>query len=219
MKTTTYAAPDSEGFAFTPENRAQAERIVARYPEGRQMSAVLALLDIAQRQNDGWLSHAAIEHVAEVLEMAPIRVREVVSFYTMFYTEPVGKHLVQVCRTTPCWLRGSDGITKTCLDKLGIKLGQTTEDGTFTVIEVECLGACANAPMVQINDDYFEDLTPEDMAEILEALKAGKTVTPGPQNGRQGSAPEGGPQTLRNIAKGAAAGDGRSAEAGKEGGA
>ena len=198
-KTTSYDLPSGGAFAFDADNRAKAERIVARYPEGRQASAVIALLDLAQRQNGGWLSKEAIEHVAAVLEMAPIRVYEVVSFYTMFYDKPVGKHLVQVCRTTPCWLRGSDGLTQACLKKLGTKLWETSEDGNFTVIEVECLGACANAPMVQINDDYYEDLTPERMLELLDSLAAGKAVEPGPQQGRQGSAPEGGPATLLDV--------------------
>ena len=199
MKTTSYAKPDSGDFAFDEVNRKRADTIIARYPEGRQQSAVMPLLDLAQRQNGGWLSEAAINHVAEVLDMAPIRVHEVVSFYTMYYTAPVGEHLVQVCRTTPCWLRGSDGLTEVCLKKLHTRLGEVTEDGKFKVIEVECLGACANAPMVQINDDYYEDLTPERMVEILDALASGGDVGPGPQTGRHGSAPDGGPQTLLEV--------------------
>ena len=196
MKTTSYTAPDSGDFAFDEENRKRAETIIARYPEGREQSAVIPLLDIAQRQNGGWLSDSAIAHVAEVLGMAPIRVHEVVSFYTMFYSKPVGRHLIQVCRTTPCWLRGSDDLTKACLDKLGTRIGEVTKDGTFSVMEVECLGACANAPMVQINDDYYEDLTPESLMDVLDALAAGRDPKVGSQSGRQGSAPEGGPQTL-----------------------
>ena len=199
MKTTTYSEGASGDFAFTPENQARAETFIARYPEGRQASAVIALLDLAQRQNGGWLSKETIEYVANVLEMAPIRVYEVASFYTMFNLKPVGKYLIQVCRTTPCWLCGSDDLTKACLDKLGVGLRQNTDDGLFTVVEVECLGACANAPMVQINDDYYEDLTPERMAEIIDALAAGREIPVGSQAGRQGSAPEGGPQTLREM--------------------
>lgn len=196
MKTTSYRAGETTGFAFTAQNEDRAKTIVARYPEGRQASAVIALLDLAQRQNGGWLSPEAIDYVANYLDMAPIRAFEVASFYTMFNLNPVGKHLIQVCRTTPCWLRGSDDLTETCRDKLGVGLKENTADGLFTVIEVECLGACANAPMVQINDEYYEDLTPERLAEIIDDLKAGKAVPVGPQTGRMGSAPEGGPQTL-----------------------
>jgi len=198
MKVTSYRRTPGD-FAFNAENRARAEKIIARYPPGRQASAVIALLDLGQRQNGGWVSPAVIEHVAEVLDMAPIRVYEVASFYTMFNTRPVGRHLVQVCRTTPCWLRGAADLTAACRKKLGIDLGQTTADGTFTLVEVECLGACANAPMVQINDDYYEDLTPERLCEILDALRAGKPVTPGSQTGRMASAPEGGPTTLSEV--------------------
>ena len=194
MKATSYRAGEPGGFVFTAENQTRAKQIIARYPEGRQASAVIALLDLAQRQNGNWLSGEAIEYVANELEMAPIRVHEVASFYTMFNLEPVGRHFIQVCRTTPCWLRGSDDLTGTCLGKLGTKLGETTEDGAFTVVEVECLGACANAPMVQINDLYYEDLTPERMAQIIDDLRAGKEVPMGSQIGRQGSAPDGGPR-------------------------
>jgi NADH-quinone oxidoreductase subunit E len=132
--------------------------------------------------------------------MAPIRVHEVATFYSMFNLKPVGKFFIQVCRTTPCWLCGSDDLTQICRDKLGIEKGETTEDGLFTLVEVECLGACANAPMVQINDDYYEDLTAERLAEVLDALAAGRDVKIGSQSGRQGSAPEGGPQTLLDAA-------------------
>ncbi len=186
-------------FAFTEDNAQRAAAAVAHYPEGRQASAVMALLDLAQRQNDGWLSPEAIEFVANYLEMAPIRVHEVVSFYTMYNTKPVGKHLVQVCRTTPCWLRGAAGLTDTCRDKLGIGLGETTEDGQFTLVEVECLGACANAPMVQIGDDYYEDLSPERLSALLDDLKADRPVAAGPQTGRQSSMPEGGATTLNEL--------------------
>ncbi len=189
-------------FAFTAENRAQATKIIARYPEGRQASASIALLDLAQRQNGNATSKETIEYVANLLDLASIRVWEVASFYTMFNLKPVGPHFIQVCRTTPCWLCGSDGITAACREKLGIGLGGTSEDGLFTLVEVECLGACANAPMVQINDDFYEDLTPERMAEIIDELRDGKTVPMGPQTGRQGSCAEGGPTTLLDKANG-----------------
>ncbi len=186
----------SETFAFTPENRALADRIIAKYPAGRQASAVLPLLDLAQRQVGGWLPRAAMDYVARTLDMAPIRVYEVATFYSMFNLKPVGRHLIQVCRTTPCWLRGADKLTETCKRKLGIGLKETTADGKFTLMEVECLGACANAPMVQINDDFYEDLTPARMEKILTALGRGEQPKTGSQIGRLGSAPEGGPTTL-----------------------
>ncbi|MGH6959948.1 MAG: NADH-quinone oxidoreductase subunit NuoE [Dongiaceae bacterium] len=178
-------------FAFTPENGLLAERIIARYPPGRQASAVLALLDIAQRQAGGWLPRAAMEHVAVVLDMAPIRVYEVATFYSMFNLKPVGRHHIQVCRTTPCWLRGADEMTRTCQRKLGIGLKQRTADGLFSLIEVECLGACVNAPVVQINDDFYEDLDPARLETLLETLARGETPPIGSQIGRQGAAPVG----------------------------
>ena len=196
MRASSHRAGEPGDFTFTPETMEQAKQVIERYPEGRQASATIALLDLAQRQNGGWLPGEAIEYVANLLEIAPIRVHEVASFYSMYNSKPVGTHFIQVCRTTPCWLCGSDGITQACLDSLGIGLGETTADGLFTVVEVECLGACANAPMVQINDDYYEDLTPERMAEMIGDLKAGTPVPTGPQTGRQGSCPSGGPTTL-----------------------
>jgi NADH-quinone oxidoreductase E subunit len=205
MRTTSYAEPQAQGFSFSEENLRRAETICARYPADRKASATIALLDLAQRQNDGWLSAAAIEYVAQYLEVAPIRVYEVASFYSMFNTKPVGKHFIQVCRTTPCWLRGSDGITETCKKKLGVGLREVTDDGLFSIVEVECLGACANAPMVQINDYYYEDLTPERMEEIIDKLRAGEEVKVGSQTGRLSSAPEGGPQTLLDLPGGAGA--------------
>jgi NADH-quinone oxidoreductase subunit E len=201
MKISSYPEPQSDGFSFTAENEARAKTICARYPEDRRASATIALLDLAQRQNDGWLSREAIEFVAQYLEVAPIRVYEVASFYTMFNLKPVGKHFIQVCRTTPCWLRGSDGLTNACKKKLGVGIGEVTEDGMFSVVEVECLGACANAPMVQINDHYYEDLTPQRMEEIIDELRAGEEVKVGSQTGRLASAPEGGPQTLLEVVK------------------
>ena len=199
MRATSHRAGRAGDFAFTPDNMEKARAVMARYPEDRQASAILALLDLAQRQNGGWLPGAAIEYVANLLDLAPIRAHEVASFYSMFNLKPVGKHLIQVCRTTPCWLCGSDGITKACLDTLSIGLGETTADGQFTVVEVECLGACANAPMAQINDDYYEDLSPERMAEIIADLAAGRPVPTGSQTGRRGSCAAGGPSTLLDL--------------------
>ncbi len=192
-------APKGGDFAFSPENLAKIPTILAKYPAGRQASAVMPLLDLAQRQL-GWVSPGVIETVAKMLDMAPIRVYEVASFYTMYNTKPVGRYLIQVCRTTPCWLRGADDLTAACRKKLGIDLKQTTPDGLFTLVEVECLGACCNAPMVQINDDFYEDLTPALLEKVIDDLTAGRQPRPGSQSGRQGSCPEGGPTTLRDLA-------------------
>ena len=172
---------------------------MARYPGDRKASGIIPLLDLAQRENGGWLSKEAIEWVAQTTESAPIRVYEVASFYSMFYTEEVGQHVVQVCRTTPCWLRGSDSLTHAAEEHLGIGLGQTTDDKKFTLIEVECLGACVNAPMVQINDNYYEDLDAGAFKRILDDLAAGKDIDYGNMTGRVGSAPEGGPQALKDF--------------------
>jgi NADH dehydrogenase (ubiquinone) flavoprotein 2 len=188
-------------FAFTPENLARAKVIISKYPQGRQASAVVPLLDLAQRQGNNCLSQPAIDYVADMLSMPVIKVVEVATFYSMFNLTPVGKNFVQICRTTPCWLRGSDVITKTCRDKLGIGPGETTADGKFTLAEVECLGACVNAPMVQINDDFYEDLTPEIMGKILDDLAAGKKPPEGSQTGRRGSAPQSGPTSLKDKVK------------------
>ena len=171
-------------FSFNPENEAQAKSIIARYPKGKEQSAVMPLLDLAQRQAGGWLPRAAIVHVAEFLGMPVIKAFEVASFYSMFNLQPVGKYLVQLCRTTPCWLAGGADIAKACEDHLGIKIGQTTSDGLFTLKEVECLGACVNAPLIQINDDYYEDLTKESAVRILKDLADGKKPKAGSQIGR-----------------------------------
>ncbi len=191
----------SEHFEFTSENKERVKQFVGRYPEGRQQSAVMPLLDLAQRQNGGWLPEGAVEAIAEILQMPPIRVLEVATFYSMYKLKPVGRRLVNVCTTTPCWLRGSEQIVTACEQALGIKLGETTPDGEFTLGEVECLGACVNAPVVQIADDYFEDLDAESIARVIEALKRGETPPPGSQTGRQSSAPEGGPQVLTGAVK------------------
>ncbi len=187
-------------FAFTAENLAWAKDRIAKYPEGRQASAVISLLWRAQEQSGGWLPQKAIEHVAELLGMARIRVLEVATFYTMFNLAPVGKFHVQLCGTTPCMLRGSDALKKVCRDRIGEEL-QVTADGNFSWIEVECLGACVNAPMAQINYDYYEDLTPASFEKILDDLAAGHSPKPGPQVDRQLSAPVGGPTTLTTFSK------------------
>lgn len=176
-------------FAFTPENTRTVETIIAKYPTGRQASAVLPLLDLAQRQNGGWLSIPALEVVADCLGIPLIRVMEVATFYTMFNLKPVGKFHLQVCGTTPCWLRGAEQIMSTIQDHLGIGVGDVTKDGLFSVCEVECLGACVNAPVVQINDDFYEDLSPQTMIAILEAFKRGEKVPMGSQIGRHASEP------------------------------
>jgi NADH-quinone oxidoreductase subunit E/NADH dehydrogenase (ubiquinone) flavoprotein 2 len=188
--------PDS--FAFTPEYLEKAKAFIAKYPKGRQQSAVMPLLDLAQRQ-DGWVSRAAMEVIADMLEMAPIRVEEVATFYTMYNRKPVGKFHVQVCTNLPCMLRGSDDVVAAARDALGVDFGDMTKDGLFTLSEVECLGACVNAPMMQINDDYYEDLTAETTKAVLEAFKRGETPKPGPQNGRQFSCPAGGPTSLTEL--------------------
>ena len=196
MSSATDVADQPASFAYTPENLARAEQYMAKYPPGRQSSAVLALLDLAQRQQGGWLPRAAMDHVAGILDMAPIRVYEVATFYTMFNLMPVGRYHLQVCRTTPCWLRGADELTETCKRKLGIGLKGRTADGKFSLIEVECLGGCVNAPVVQINDDFYEDLDAKKLEALLDALARGEEPKMGSQIGRQGSAPEGGPQVL-----------------------
>jgi NADH-quinone oxidoreductase subunit E len=187
-------------FVFTDGNLDWAKQQIAKYPEGRQASAVIPLLWRAQEQAGGWLPQKAIEHVAEMLGMARIRVLEVATFYTMFNLAPVGKFHVQLCGTTPCMLRGSEALRAVCERRIGEQL-HVTADGTFSWIEVECLGACVNAPMAQINDDYYEDLSPASFEKILDELAAGRTPKPGPQVDRQLSAPIGGPTTLTTLTK------------------
>ncbi len=154
-------------FSFTKENLEKAQKIISRYPLGKERSAVMPLLYLAQQQNNNWISQEAMNYIAEILSIQAMHVYEVASFYTMYNKHPVGKYLVQICRTTPCWLCNSDGITQACIDELGINIGETTKDGLFTLIEVECLGACVNAPMMQINDDYYENLNSEKVTYIL----------------------------------------------------
>ena len=157
-------------FAFTEENLKLAQTEISKYPEGKQASAVLALLSLAQKQAGGWLPKAAMDCIAETLSMPHMKVYEVATFYSMFNLSPTGKYLVQVCRTTPCWLRGSEKCLDACRKKLAIDVGETTADKKFTLVEVECLGACVNAPVIQINEFYFENLTPEKVIKMLEKL-------------------------------------------------
>ena len=198
MSVRRLADEQPRSFEFTPENKAWAEREVAKYPPGRQASAVLALLWRAQKQNGYWLPRAAIEKVAATLDMPNIRVLEVATFYTMFNLAPVGRHYVQVCSTTPCMLAGSDDIRTVCRKRIG-EPGHVTADGVFSWIEVECLGACCNAPMVQINEDYYEDLTPESFAKLLDDLATGRPVHVGSQTGRVSSEPVGGLTALATL--------------------
>ncbi len=188
-----------KSFAFSKENIAWAKEQIAKYPPGRQQSAIIPLLWRAQEQSGGWLPEAAIRYVADFLGLAHIRALEVATFYTMFNLEPVGKFHVQLCGTTPCRLRGADDLEKVCRERIG-EQGHVTKDGKFSWVEVECLGACVNAPMAQINYDYYEDLTAESFNKVLDGLAAGKKVKPGPQIDRQLSAPAGGPTTLKSEA-------------------
>lgn len=189
-----------ESFAFSEPALEEAHRIVARYPEGRQASAVLPLLMMAQRECGNWLPKAAMDYVAAFLDMPAMKVYEVATFYSMYNLKPIGQYHVQVCTTTPCWLQGSDQIVKACEQSLGVSLGQTTEDGMFTLTEVECLGACVNAPMCQVTsaafDTYYEDLTPETIQAILSQLAQGYQPQGGSYAGRHSSEPETGPTVL-----------------------
>ena len=192
-------APDVDRFAFTDANQAEADRIIGRYPPGRQQSAVLPLLHLAQAQHGGWLPRAALDHVADLLGMRHIRVYEIATFYDMFNTAPTGRTQIRVCTTTPCWLCGSDEVVKACKETLGIDIGETTADGRFFLREFECLGACSNAPVLWIDDDFYEDLDGPKTRAILEAVQRGERPTPGPQNGRLGAAPLGGKTTLLEV--------------------
>jgi len=188
-------------FAFTPENEAWARGQIAKYPPGRERSAILALLSRAQDQNAAWLSQEALEYVGTYLNLPFIRVLEVATFYSMFNLKPVGKHLIEICTTTPCWLRGSSDVVSACEQELGISIGETTKDGQFTLREVECLGACVNAPVCMAHKKFYEDLTPKSMKDILRSLKGGEIPKAGPQIARQASAPVGGPSVLKDMAK------------------
>jgi NADH-quinone oxidoreductase subunit E len=182
-------------FAFNDENLSWAREQIAKYPEGRQWAAVIPLLWRAQEQHDGWLPEPAIRYVSDMLEMPYIRTYEIATFYTMFNLSPVGKYHVQLCGTTPCMLRGAEELKDICLKQIGPE-NKVSADGMLSWVEVECLGACVNAPMVQINKDYFEDLTPDLFTTLLQKLRSGVAVKPGPQNNRQFSAPASGPRTL-----------------------
>ena len=177
-------------FEWSEANFLKVKKIIEKYPSGRKQSAVIPLLDLAQRQNKGWLNKKALEKVAETLSMSFIRVLEVATFYSMFNLKPIGKNFIQICRTTPCWLRGSDKLLNIAKEVTGCSLGETSKDKKFTVVEVECLGACCNAPMVQINDDYFEDLNEDNFKKLLINLKNEKEITKGSQIGRLSSNPE-----------------------------
>ena len=205
MKLNSDSPVQPEIFSFSNENVIAANAEIAKYPKGRQASAVMPLLDLAQRQCNGWLPLVAMDYVADYLDMPPIKVYEVATFYTMYNLTPVGKYHVQVCTNLPCWLRGSDQITEACQRQLGIKFGDTTDDGEFTLSEVECLGACVNAPMVQINDDFYEDLDGISTESILTQLAIGKTPKTGSQIGRISCEPIGGLTTLSGAS---VAGDG-----------
>jgi NADH-quinone oxidoreductase subunit E len=190
MSVRRLAEKQPESFEFTPENKAWLEKQIAKYPDGRQASAVVPALWQAQKQNDNWLPQAAIEKVAETLGMAKIRVLEIATFYSMFNLAPVGKYFIQLCGTTPCLLAGSDEIIDVLQRRVGPQR-RVTDDGLFSWLEVECLGACCNAPMVQINDDYYEDLTAENFEKLLDNLAAGRPVKTGSQIGRVSSEPVG----------------------------
>jgi len=214
-----------ETFSFSPENREKAEAIIAKYPKGRQRSAVMPLLDLAQRQ-EGWLPRPAMDLVAGILGIPPVKVYEVATFYTMYNLKPVGRLHVQICTNISCWLRGAPEIVRAAKDVLGVEFGGTTEDGAATLSEVECLGACANAPVMQVNDDLYEDLTYDTAKAVLEALLKGEKPPFGSQAGRRGSCPCTGATTLKEQAGDYAAKEpapakpkaktAKSAEAGKE---
>ena len=171
-------------FKWTGENLKKIERIIEKYPKNRKQSAVLPVLDLAQRQNNGWLSQKAIENVSKTLDMSFIRVMEIATFYSMYNLEPIGEYFIQLCRTTPCWLKGSDKLLNIAKNITGCELGSTSNDKLFTLVEVECLGACCNAPAVQINDNYYEDLNEETFSKILTNLKKNIQIKPGSQIGR-----------------------------------
>jgi NADH-quinone oxidoreductase subunit E len=187
-----------QGFAFTAENAAWCAEQMKKYPPGRQASAVIPILWRGQEQ-EGWVTRPMIEEVARMLGMASVRVLEVATFYTMFNLHPVGAHLVQVCTTTPCWLRGSDAVVAACKKDIHPHQGTVSADGIFSWVEMECLGACVNAPMILIDKDPFEDLDGPKTESILAAIRRGEQPKPGPQNGRRSSEPEGGPTTLTEV--------------------
>jgi len=204
-------APDKDqpkSFSFTKANEKKIKDILSRYPKGKQKSAIMPLLDLVQRQmaetvkkGGGWIPTAAMNEIACILDVPDMKVYEVATFYTMYNLRPVGKYNIQCCTTTPCWLRGSADVVKAAEAATGIKMGQTTKDQQFTLTEVECMGACVNAPMIQINDDYFEDLTPEIMEQLVDGMKKDTLPKKGSQIGRHDSMPLDGPTTLQAEAK------------------
>jgi NADH-quinone oxidoreductase E subunit len=196
------ASDQPKSFKFTAENEKEIKRIIAKYPKGRQASAVMPLLDLAQRQHDNWIPMAAIEAIAVRLDMAEIRVLEVATFYTMFNLKPVGKYFLQACTTTPCWLRGSDEMMRCIKDRYGIASGQTSDCGRFSLLEVECLGACVNAPILQVNDDFYEDLDYQTTGALLDSLEADAPLPVGSVVGRSGSEASGGGTTLAAVKSG-----------------
>ncbi len=196
---------EPSSFEFDAESNAQIEKIVARYPTGKQASGVIPLLYVAQKQmgrltGSAWVPRVAMDVIAARLGMPPIRVYEVATFYFMFNTKPIGRFHLQLCGTTPCMLRGSDDVLRACHDAAHVKIGGTSNDGMFTLTEVECLGACVNAPVLQVDDDYYEDLDYDRTVALIEQLKRGERPKPGSTIGRQTSAPEGGPLTLIEVA-------------------
>ena len=199
------ASDQPKTFRFKAENEKEIKRIIAKYPKGRQASAVMPLLDLAQRQHDNWIPMAAIEAIAVRLDMAEIRVLEVATFYTMFNLKPVGKYFLQACTTTPCWLRGSDEMMRCIKDRYGIASGQTSDCGRFSLLEVECLGACVNAPILQVNDDFYEDLDYQTTGALLDSLEADAPLPVGSVVGRSGSEASGGGTTLAAVKSGKSA--------------
>jgi NADH-quinone oxidoreductase E subunit len=199
------ASDQPKTFTFTVENEKEIKRVIAKYPKGRQASAVMPLLDLAQRQHDNWIPMAAIEAIAVRLDLAEIRVLEVATFYTMFNLKPVGKYFLQACTTTPCWLRGSDEMMRCIKDRYDIASGQTSDCGRFSLLEVECLGACVNAPILQVNDDFYEDLDYQTTGALLDSLEADAPLPVGSVVGRSGSEASGGGTTLAAVKSGKSA--------------
>jgi NADH-quinone oxidoreductase E subunit len=199
------ASDQPKTFAFTVANEREIKRIIAKYPKGRKASAVMPLLDLAQRQHDNWIPMAAIEAIAVRLDLAEIRVLEVATFYTMFNLKPVGKYFLQACTTTPCWLRGSDEMMRCIKDRYDIASGQTSDCGRFSLLEVECLGACVNAPILQVNDDFYEDLDYQTTGALLDSLEADAPLPVGSVVGRSGSEASGGGTTLAAVKSGKSA--------------
>lgn len=199
MSTRRLAPDQPSSFSFTPDNLAWAKKQIGKYPQGKQASAVVPLLWRAQEQNGGHVTEPMMRVIGEMLGMSPIRVLEIATFYTMFNLKPVGQHLLQVCTTTPCWLRGSDEVVAACRKHIHTHAETVSSDGKLSWMEVECLGACVNAPVVQVGDDFYEDLDGGRTEGLINDLRNGRATKPGSQIGRQTSAPEGGPTTLKEV--------------------